>query len=197
MSRCFLSLRAWEGQTTKGCYFSLKRSVRGAGGSATPSAEVRRLALPLPAAFSCSGGPSGQQLAGGGAGAVSDPCLPRDPHPRRGCGRCCRGRAGQAVWCGRCCGLALSTGAPSPAARAARAGLGVGSVAVTKIAILTLRERRRQKAERVGCFEHWCCPSATFHGGRAPPPSSCTAAEAIGMAGETCRVLEPRAHSEL
>lgn len=141
--RAFLSLPAREGQTTKGCSSPPKRCVRGAAGRCHTFGWNWEAHAASAGGFLLFWTSPWSAVAGGGAGAVSDPCLAQDPPTRRGCGAAVAvlGRRGGA---GRCSGLAPSTGARSPAARAARTGLGVGSVAVTQIAILTLRERRRQ-----------------------------------------------------
>lgn len=78
--RAFVSLPAREGQTTKGCCFSPKRAVRG----------CHTLGWNREAHAASAGGfllfwtSLWSAVPGGVAGAVSDPCLPQDPHAHAG-----------------------------------------------------------------------------------------------------------------
>lgn len=117
-----------------------------------------------------------------GRSSVRPMPAPGPPPTRRGCGAAAGaavaalGRRGGA---GHCSGLAPRMGARSPAARAAHTGLGVGSVAVTQIAILTLRERHRQGGGRWSGWDAGALVPSFGNFPRGPcPPCSCTTAAA-------------------
>lgn len=188
--RAFLSLPAREGQTTKGCCFSPKRAVRG----------CHTLGWNREAHAASAGGfllfwtSLWSAVPGGVAGAVSDPCLPQDPHPHAGAvglrpvlrwprwaGGVVLGTAGSLHGCtksgctcsshgARCRQRGCYTNCHINPAGEAQAGWG--------------------KMERVGCRSAGAVLRQLSTG--AVPPLLLQ-----HSSSETCRVLDPRAQSGL
>lgn len=115
-------------------------------------------------------------VPGGVAGAVSDPCLPQDPHPHAGA----VGLWSVLRWPRWAGGVVLGTAGSSHGCTKSGctcSSHGVGSVAVTQIAILTLRERHRQGGGRWSGWDAGALVPSFGNFPRGPcPPCSCSTA---------------------